>query len=257
MKKLLVIIFLISVCSMVPFAQSTNDLLNEAKKVIYQADIHFDKGLFLKGRGFFERVLSTEPENYIAKYYLAYTDYKLAIIAMDAQNNIEFDRYIKSATENCEDLLNENEDDVETKALLSGIYGIQIAMNSALGQSLGSKSSMLSAEALGDAPENPRVLLFAGINKLHTPEFFGGSKTKALEYFKKAVNSSENKDSANVSGIDWGYIETLAWLGKTYSAIKDFNSAAETFNKALRIEPEYGWIKNRLLPEAEKKLKSH
>jgi len=58
------------------------------------------------------------------------------------------------------------------------------------------------------------------------------------------------------SKINWGYLDALAWLGKTYARLDDFESAISTYNKALQIEPEFSWVKNGLLPAVEEKLTS-
>ncbi len=254
MKSILLTILVIPLFVFVTLAQTSSELISEAKKIIYQGDIHFDEGLYLKGRGLFERVLSSEPENFLAKYYLAYTDYKLSIYFMSKKEQIQFDRFVKSGIETCKELLSKNNEDAETKALLGGIYGIQIANEPNLGQVIGPQSNALLFEAVELAPDNPRVLVLAGINKLNTPEFFGGSKTKALEYFKKAVNLFENSGAVNSDGIEWGHLYALGWLGKTFLKMKDYDSAYRTFNKALSIEPEYSWIKYNLLPKVKEKM---
>jgi len=254
MKSVLLTILIIPLFALVTFAQTSSELISEAKTLVYQGDVNFDKGLYLKGRGLFERVLSSEPENFLAKYYLAYTNYKLSIYFMYKKEQVQLDRFVKSGIETCKELLSKNNEDAETKALLGGIYGIQIANEPNLGQVIGPQSNALLSEAIELAPDNPRVLVLAGINKLNTPEFFGGSKTKALEYFKKAVNLFENDESVNGDGIEWGHLYALAWLGKTYLKMNDYDSADQTFKKALSIEPEYSWVKYNLFPKLREKM---
>ena len=63
--------------------------------------------------------------------------------------------------------------------------------------------------------------------------------------------NDENKNSLNPG---WGYVEMLAWIGRTQEKLDDDEAAHFTYKKALRIEPDFGWVKYSLLPDLEKKL---
>ncbi len=254
MKKMITIILLLGAMFTSTLAQSVDDFINEGKRIVNKATVQFDKVLYLKARGLFERALSSDPENRLAKYYLAYTDYRLAIYFMSEGDDVQFERFINSGMEMCESLLADDNNDAETKALLGGIYGIRIANDGSLGPTLGPESNMLLYEAVELEPDNPRVLVFAGISKLNTPEFFGGSKKKALEYFTKAVELFESGEDVNPEGIDWGYTDALAWQGKAFMELGKYQQAVDVFKKALGVEPDFVWVKHKLLPEAEEKL---
>ena len=58
----------------------------------------------------------------------------------------------------------------------------------------------------------------------------------------------------NDNDINWGYLDAMAWLGITQTKLKDYQSAIETFNKVLEVEPDFAWVKYVLLPQAEDKL---
>jgi tetratricopeptide (TPR) repeat protein len=256
MKKtiLLILLFVFGGIS-IKYAQQAEELIDEGKKLLKKADVYFDDDMYLKARGLFERASFADNENFFADYYLAYTDYRLAVYYMQTKDNIQFENYIESATKELKSLLEKDENNAEVISLLGTVYGIQVSRDPSLGPSLGSQNVALTSQALGIEPNNPRVLLQIGISKLNTPEFFGGSKTKALEYFKKSVKAFETSGES-ITNIEWGYLDALAWLGITYDQLKDYNSAIETFNKALEIEPNFSWVKNNLLPSAQEKLAS-
>lgn len=256
MKKtiLLILVFVFGGIS-IKYAQQAEVLIDEGKKLVNEGDIYFENDAYRKARGLFERASFADNENFFAHYFLAYTDYRLAVYHMKKKDNLQFKNYVESATEKLKSLLEENENNAELVSLLGTVYGIQVSRDPSLGPSLGSQNVALTSQAFGIDPNNPRVLLQAGISKLNTPEFFGGSKTKALAYFKKSIELFES-GKKDEDYIEWGYFDALAWLGITYTQLEEYSTAVEVYNKALGIEPDYSWIKNVLLPSAEENLKS-
>jgi tetratricopeptide (TPR) repeat protein len=236
-------------------AQPVDALIKKGKESLHSGNVHFDQSELFKARGMFERALASDEDNYLAKYYFAYTDYNLAVYFMQKKEGEQFRKFSDSSEKILQELLNENGSDAETVSLLGALYGIQVAMKPGLGASLGSKNIALTSQAFGIAPDNPRVLLQKGISKFNSPEFVGGSKEKALKYFTQSVEVFENQ-IGNESDIDWGYLDALAWLGIAHSSTGDFLSAITAYKKALDVEPDFAWIKYELLPKAEEKLAS-
>ncbi len=246
------VIFLLFV-NIEPKSQGVNELIFQGKKLITEGSNKFDKALLLEGRGLFERILNDNQENDLALYYLTYSDYLLSIYSM--KNDKEyFAKIIDEAIVNGEKYLSKNKNSAEMMALMSTIYGIKISMNPELAQILGPKNISMISKALAIAPNNPRVLLEAGISKYSTPSYYGGSKTDAMKYFQESIDNFEKPDSADSLQPDWGYMDALAWLGICYSASKEYDKAIEIYKKALSINPEYGWIKYQLLPDAQKSI---
>ena len=237
------------------FAQPIDALIDEGNKFLYKADVEFGLTSYIKARGMFERAIASDKEDYLANYFLAYTDYKIAVYYMQKKEKQQFQNYIDSATEILKSLINNNESDAEAISLLGTVYGIQVAMNPSLGPSKGAQNVTLTSEAMEISPDNPRVLLQKGISKFNTPEFFGGSKDEALNCLKKSISIFESTEKS-VSKINWGYLDALAWLGRTYSKLNDYEQAISTYKKVLQIEPEFSWVKNSLLPGVEEELTS-
>ena len=255
MKKILFsMIFVLSI-AFPEYPQSVNEFLHEGKKLAHEGTVTFDNYKLIQARGLFERAFDADEESYLAQYYLAYTDYRLAIYYMQKKNTSQFKSYNESAANELKSLLDKDGNNPEVISLLASVYGIQISVDPDLGPTLGSQNVALISQALGIAPNNPRVLLQAGISKLNTPEFYGGSKTKALEYFKKSVEAFETSGES-ITIIEWGYLDALAWLGNTYTQLKEYSSAVDVYNKALEVVPEYAWVKTILLPAAQEKLDS-
>jgi tetratricopeptide (TPR) repeat protein len=254
-RKILFIVLFISAAISFNYAQPVNALIDEGKKLLHKADVEFDRTSYIKARGMFERAQASDKENYLANYFLAYTDYKLAVYYTQKKDKQQFTNYVDSATEILKSLIKKNDSDAEAIALLGTAYGIQVSMDPGLGPSKGSQNVALTSEAIGISPDNPRVLLQKGVSKYNTPEFFGGSKEEALDFFKRSISIFENEIDTD-SKINWGYLDALAWLGRTYTNMGNYESAISTYKKALQIEPEFSWVKNSLLPAAQEKLTS-
>ena len=256
MKKPIILSLLFVLGSIsIKLAQPVDALIDKGKEILYHANVQFDQSEMLKARGMFERALASDEENYLAQYYLAYTDYNLAVYFMQKKEKEQFQKFSDSSKELLKELINENGSDAETVSLLGAIYGIQVAMNPELGASLGSQNIALTSQAFGIATGNPRVLLQKAISKFNSPEFVGGSKEEALKLFTQSVEAFE-KLADKETEIDWGYLDALAWLGIANSSLGDFESAITSYNKALEVEPDFAWIKYELLPKAKEKFSS-
>ncbi|MGA9294182.1 MAG: tetratricopeptide repeat protein [Ignavibacteriaceae bacterium] len=255
MKALTVLglIFLFMLINIKANTPGADELIYRGKKLITEGSDKFDKALLLEGRGIFERILNDNPENDLALYYLTYSDYLLSIYSMKNEKEF-FNKVIDEAIENGEKYLNKNGNSAEMLALMSTIYGIKISVDPELAQTLGPKNFSLISKALELAPDNPRVLLNAGISKFNAPSFYGGSKTEALKYFQKSVENFEKPSKKASLQPDWGHLDALAWLGMTFSALNEYEKAIEVYKKALEINPEYRWIKYQLLPDAQKNV---
>ena len=81
---------------------------------------------------------------------------------------------------------------------------------------------------------------------------FGGSKEKGLQGFQRAAELFAQEDPVNPIHPVWGHSRTYAWLGIAYQDRGELELARAAFEKALEINPGFGWVKYVLLPELEK-----
>jgi tetratricopeptide (TPR) repeat protein len=116
---------------------------------------------------------------------------------------------------------------------------------------LGPKSIKHSKLAMEQNPENPMGYIQYGNSQFYMPPVFGGSKQEAINHFKKAELLMENGNIKN----DWNYLSLLALIGQSYSALNDYKNAKMYYEKALKTEPNFLWVKKELMPELLKKMK--
>jgi tetratricopeptide (TPR) repeat protein len=129
---------------------------------------------------------------------------------------------------------------------LIGINGMSAAM------SLGPKSSALLEKAGEKAPDNPRVLFFRGVSLVTTPEMFGGDVAQGIDLLERATKKFENQPAE--ANVHWGQTEALAWLGIAKQKTGNVEGARTAWERALVVEPEYGWVKHVLLPSLDKAM---
>ena len=91
--------------------------------------------------------------------------------------------------------------------------------------------------AIKSDPNSPLVQkLYAG-SKLYTPKMFGGNSKEAVASYEKSVEIFEKGETAS----NWLYLDALMGLSLAYQKVERVEDAKKTLNKALNIEPEFGW----------------
>lgn len=220
-------------------------LIKKAKETSKEAFVKYDANLYKQSIGLCERALSAEPQNALAKYYLAYNQYRLLI--MPAKNTDEnlFDIYFDKAVQNAKSINNQKGFESEANTLLAAIYMMKLGKNKSEAPALAQKVYALLGKAQAYDSLNPRIYLVKGIMLFHTPKMFGGSAQKALDNFNKAIPLFKKKTG---NSIEWGFLETLAWKGQALTKLNKPEKAKEVYNKALKTEPGFSWVKYMLLP---------
>ncbi|MEO1049131.1 MAG: tetratricopeptide repeat protein [Bacteroidota bacterium] len=180
------------------------------------------------------------------KFQLAVGQYGLLNATMKDKDEKTFDEFADNTIETFEELIDDDYKVAECKAVLSSIYGLKMAYSPWKGIYLGSKSNRLMEEAKKNGEDSPLVWKLYGGSKLFTPKTWGGNPEKAVAALEEAVRLFESKGQIE---NNWLYLDTMALLGIAYAKTKDQERARATFNKALEIEPDFGWVKYSLLPQ--------
>jgi hypothetical protein len=137
-------------------------------------------------------------------------------------------------------------------AYRSAFYGYRIGLNKLKAPFIGGKSISCANLAVSLDASNPFGYIQLGNSQFYMPAIFGGSKTKALDYYLIAVGLME-KESGGLKE-DWNYLNLLTRIGQAYDAVGDNYMARQTFEKLLKIEPGYLFVKDELYPEILKKV---
>lgn len=233
-------------------AQSVEEAILSGKAMIDAALKQQISADLFKARAYFERMLASKQQEALVRYYLAYCDYRYvtAYARREKDSEEQSEKYLDDAVTHLGAALKLDEKFAEAHGLLASCYGQQISTNFLLGMTLGPKSNAAMSKALQLQPENPRLLMLDAISKHFTPAMFGGDKELALAGFKRSAEIFEKQTKTSTIQPDWGHAEAYAWIGV---ALLDQNKKAEAktaLERALVIDPEFGWVKYVLLPQA-------
>ena len=144
-------------------------------------------------------------------YRAAHAHYVRALLAMRGDRDAAADALVACAT-TLAPLGSDPALAGEAKALLSGCYGLSIALNPAKGMSLGPESARLIDAALAATPNSPRVHYFAAMRLARTPPAWGGDPAQALVHARRAQELLADQKAAAVEG--WGAAEVERMLGE-------------------------------------------
>ena len=190
------------------------------------------------------------PKDQNSLYDLALTQFGLLSATMRDKDEDLFDDYTDETEKNLETLLDNNKKWGEARALLSAQYGLTMGYSPWKGMYLGSKSQSLMEKAQADAPNSPLVWKLYGNSKFFTPETWGGDLKEAIKAYEKSIQLYEsNPDKIK---FNWFYLDTIAFLGQAYMKDGQTSKAISTYEKALKVEPNFSWVKLNLLPKAKK-----
>lgn len=228
--------------------QSLDSLIVAGKKSINAGVDNWNENQLQQARAHFERLLTGKQREALVRYYLGYCDYRLAIYYRQKSDLKMTNKHLEQAVLQLEAANKLNNKFAEALALLASCYGQQIGMAPMLGMTLGPKSAQLMQTAVQLAPENPRVAMLEAISAYYTPESFGGSKSAAFAGFQRATQLFEQGKSIDPSQPDWGHAEAYAWLGLAHLDKNNNAAARQAFDHALKLTPDYAWVKNQLYP---------
>ena len=131
--------------------------------------------------------------------------------------------------------------------IYSGLLGLKIARTPLTGMIHGSRASKYASKAVRLAPDDPAALYHAAANLYYTPEQWGGDSDQALAYLQQAIELYGSGQAAN-----WRYLNTLALLGQVQARLGQPDRARATYRTALDAQPEFGYVRNVLLPKLNK-----
>ena len=129
-------------------------------------------------------------------------------------------------------------------AIKAAIYGFRITLKPGRAIFYGPKNQHNIDKAIELNPGEPLGWFVYGNSEFFRPAAFGGSKTRGIEYYRKAIALSE-KDPFKVQG-NWFYINMLIMLAEAYEKTSQTALARETYQKILRVEPEFQAIKEKI-----------
>ncbi|BAH39379.1 hypothetical protein GAU_2337 [Gemmatimonas aurantiaca T-27] len=219
---------------------------DSASRVIDRGVIRNDTTAVLQGIAIVDRALTAFPEHFLLTHYRGYAAYRLGQMAgVRKQANVARAHY-----EDAVKWLDRSiaaQPIAESHALRASCLGQLIGGSMIRGMRLGPQANDAVDKARLLDKDNPRMLLLDAIGAWYKPSMFGGGKDKARAAMQRAL-AAFAADTPAPAYPSWGYAEALAWHGQWEQEAGRGAAARAAYERALELEPEYGWVKYVLLP---------
>lgn len=135
----------------------------------------------------------------------------------------------------------------QVKAYRAAICGFKIGLNNFKAPFLGPKSISNAETAIRLDAQNPFGYIQYAHAYFYMPVLIGGSKKKAIDNYLKAETLMRSQKYDNRQ--DWNYLALLTNIANGYAETGNYKQARLWFEKILKIEPTYLWVRDELYPK--------
>lgn len=161
----------------------------------------------------FSRIGEKEKSQWLPYYYAAFSHIEKGRTLMRDGKVSELDPIAKEAQIALDKSAGLSKENAEIFILQKMIHSLKMMVNP---QERFMSEGMLASDALGKAekmdPENPRITLLKAEDTYFTPEQFGGSKEKGLEFFQKSLEQFKEYKPKSAIDPNWGQGEAEYFL---------------------------------------------
>lgn len=245
MKKYLRICYCITVCSIFSECVAQNMERNRANSRIYHSYASNEYAGWLEGINDLQQISRNSPGTAIL-LDLCIAKYGLVGYYLSLNSKKEAEALLEETLTLALNLEKSEPGLAEVHAVLGGLYGLKIALSPAKAVYLGMRSTRYLEKAIELNPNSPIAWIEMANSKFHAPPLFGGSMDLAAGYFAKAIALYDKVPANKKQG--WHYLHALAWLGQAYEKNKQPSKAKAVYLKALSFEPQFTWVRDKLLP---------
>jgi len=217
---------------------------NSYKEQIYSAYISGRMEIWKATLDAMEGQKSSDPE-----FLLQLINYQYGYVAWCLGNDKkpEAKIYLSLLEENLKKLKKESGETAEYHAYTAATYGFKIGLKVWRAPFYGPKSMKHAEEALETDSLSFHANMEMGNIWNHMPAVFGGSKEKALRHYAKALEILKKKPEKHLKN-NWMHLNLLTLIGRLNLETGNQEEAKKYFEQVLRIEPEFTWVKEELLP---------
>jgi tetratricopeptide (TPR) repeat protein len=242
MKKLIILTITI-LNSLASFGQS-------ADEIIYHAYLSqkYEVAPWKEAIRIQEAVVNKNPKDTKARYQLALAQFALVSSTMRNRDEDLFDEYYDPLLENLKKIIESDKNWADPYALQSAAYGVKMGYSPIQGMVLGSKSDNLVEKAKRLDPNSALAWKVYANAKFFTPEMWGGDMDEAIAGYEKAIQLYES--NPEMLKNNWMYIDAIAFLGQALMKKEERMKAIAAYEKVLKVEPDFNWVKYVLLPKA-------
>jgi tetratricopeptide (TPR) repeat protein len=221
------------------------------KKTVYTAYINGEMNKWAAVIQTIERnndIKTVDQKLELISYYYGYIGYLIGTKKTD-----DAQKLIVKGEKLIEQVLHTEPRNATAYAFKGSFIGFRIGISKFKAISLGPESAANVNKAVELDPTNTQAIVDKANALFYTPALFGGNKQEALKLFLKAAKLIESKKNTE---NNWFYLSLLTTIAKAYEKLDHTNQAKLTYEKILRVEPGFKWVKDDLYPNFIARTKS-
>ena len=138
--------------------------------------------------------------------------------------------------------------DEDVTAIMSMLYGLEIAISPVRGFYLGRKVQRIFDAAQTGGRQNPRLRLAQGLSLLYRPKLFGGGPQNAIPDLDAAIAGFDPRLPTE-SSICWGLADAMLALARARIALREWPLAITLVNAVAARDPQNPmaqWMRDEL-----------
>jgi len=248
-KKIYLLCFLFLLTINFCEAQASDKSIEELRGQLYESYISGEMNDWEQTIEEMERHYKQLPfSEYL--YDLLLSRYGYIPYCLDTDQKDKAREHLRKAEKELEDLFKYDQYQSEAYSLKGAFLGFRISLSPLSAVRLGPRSYKAIDNAVESDPEDPTAWMEMGNTRFYTPSAFGGSKQEAAEYYQRAIDLFEKDLQPKQK---WLYLNSLTGLAKSYQYLDKNHLSIRVYEKTLRFEPRFKWVKEELLPEAKKR----
>src|SRR6266550_883852 len=234
--------------------------LVELKAALMSADYRGDLAELAALRTRAAEISNDSRFGYLADYWSGFASWRIVVNGASAKMTAdEAKGHLGRAVTDFESSLHKRSDFADAYASAAAIHGWLAAYNmsdqAAMNAQIGEYKKFLD-RALALEPDNPRALWIQAVPYLVLPAERGGHTGRAIELYQKMLDNSRPLQPASPLP-DWGKAE--AWMSLANAHViktsPDVDAAAVEAKEALRLQPEWHYVQDVLMPRIEARRK--
>lgn len=270
MRNWIIVLFLLESCATAPPPTSATRELAAIKATVMSSDYRGDIQELARLRDELSRWPADKEPVYLAHYWKGFASWRMAING--ANHGMKSDELMS----NLKDAATEFYVSIRLKGDFADAYAAAALVNSWLAtfyvrsgsgsdavtanadvRERASLSFALLARAAALDPHNPRVLGAQAAFLLFRPGPQKETIARAIEVYRQMLAEADRRGTDAASPFpDWGKPEALMSLAYAHmrQTPPDLPAAREEASAALRLEPEWSYVRDILLPQIEKSV---
>ena len=221
-------------------------IADSARIAIESATLAGDLTALATVRTTLDKSLKTGPADPLILHYLGYALYRMANLRDGIKETPALIADLAASRQSLQRSL-QRRPMAESCVLLATVEQRLAGLDPAHAKSLDADATKLLERGIALGPDNPRVYLLAAISALYTPTAAGGGDAAAEQLLAHAI-SLFAKDHPAPPAPAWGRSESYAWLGQVYDRTGRRRKALAAYNHALKLDPEFTWVRDVLRP---------